>query len=999
MDRFKLIIRLAFIIAAMVSVEAKAQQHIYPPEEALWEADSLGNHRAVISVDRNVSQVTVAIEWRNRNITEEQMVYVVDSNSQELIQEVMVHEMKPERGVITFQPTSGQGQYYIYYMPYKMVGRRNYPNVSYKKQDENSSKNQGEYQLSDSKTARLIRLESVDAFNSNDPMERIASQKEVEGFEQRYKGESYLVIPEKRSYPIKMTDNLPERWMAKDLSFAIKEEVKLDENFTFQLGVWAKNQALNDIEITFSDLKSTNGEVLSRELFTCFNQEGIDYTGKKFSKTINIEKGKIQALWCGLKIPTDIRADSYSGLITLNPQNGQKVEVPITLTVLDTKSQNGGIEEPWKQTRLNWLNSTLAQENTVIAPYTPLEVEGNALSLLGRKVILAQSGLPFQVQSFFTEEMTSISETPKELLTAPFDLKLIKEGGAEIPLSFSGVRLLTKEAGEVTWTAKGLSSAVQMEVNGKLEFDGFMNYEIKVTALEDIALDDIALEVPLTMESSKYILGLGQKGAKRPEKVEWKWDVTHKNQDGWWLGDVNGGLQMSLRDQHYERPLNTNFYLQKPLALPISWGNGDLGGIQIKEEDQAVKVLNYSGARKMKAGDTLYYNFTLLITPFHPLQTDAQWSERYFHAYQPVDSVKASGANIINIHHANEINPYINYPFIATKEMKAYVDEAHGKDLKVKIYNTVREVSNRLYELYPLMSLNHEVFSAGNGGGYSWLEEHLEGDYIAAWYVPHLQDAAIINSGMNRWHNYYVEGMNWLVQNIGIDGIYLDDVAFDRITMKRIKRVLTKQGHPGLIDLHSANQYNERDGYNNSAHLYMEHFPYINRLWFGEYFDYEKESPDFYMTEVSGIPFGLMGEMLQDGGNPWRGMLYGMTNRMPYQEQKPDHIWKAWDDFGMQGSQMIGYWVSDCPVVTDHQKVLATVFKQDGRALVSLASWADTAVDIQLDIDWDSLGIDPKKAKITAPEILGFQEGRTFDIAEKISVQKNEGWMLIIEER
>jgi hypothetical protein len=35
-----------------------------------------------------------------------------------------------------------------------------------------------------------------------------------------------------------------------------------------------------------------------------------------------------------------------------------------------------------------------------------------------------------------------------------------------------------------------------------------------------------------------------------------------------------------------------------------------------------------------------------------------------------------------------------------------------------------------------------------------------------------------------------VEGMNWLTQNVGIDGIYLDDVAFDRVTMKRIKRVL-----------------------------------------------------------------------------------------------------------------------------------------------------------------------------------------------------------------
>jgi hypothetical protein len=251
---------------------------------------------------------------------------------------------------------------------------------------------------------------------------------------------------------------------------------------------------------------------------------------------------------------------------------------------------------------------------------------------------------------------------------------------------------------------------------------------------------------------------------------------------------------------------------------------------------------------------------------------------------------------------------------------------------------------------------------------------------------------------MSRWHNYYVEGMNWLTQNVGIDGIYLDDVAFDRITMKRIKRVLTKNNHPGIIDLHSANQYNKSDGFNNSANLYMEHFPYLNRLWFGEYFDYEKNDPDFFLTEVSGIPFGLMGEMLQDGGNPWRGMVYGMTNRKPWSDNAdPSPIWKLWDGFGMKGSAMIGYWSENCPVKTDNEKVLATVYKKNGAALISIASWADTNVDAALIIDWKKLGIDPSKVTITAPEVKNFQPARTFTINEKIPVEKGKGWLLIVK--
>ena len=131
--------------------------------------------------------------------------------------------------------------------------------------------------------------------------------------------------------------------------------------------------------------------------------------------------------------------------------------------------------------------------------------------------------------------------------------------------------------------------------------------------------------------------------------------------------------------------------------------------------------------------------------------------------------------------------------------MKAYIDEAHAKGLKVKIYYTVRELSNRAPELFALRSLGDEILSTGPGGGFSWLQEHLVSDYIAAWFVPDLKDAAVINTGVSRWHNYYVEGLNWLVKNVGIDGLYIDDVAFDRTTMKRVRKVLDR-GRPGRPD-------------------------------------------------------------------------------------------------------------------------------------------------------------------------------------------------------
>jgi len=132
-----------------------------------------------------------------------------------------------------------------------------------------------------------------------------------------------------------------------------------------------------------------------------------------------------------------------------------------------------------------------------------------------------------------------------------------------------------------------------------------------------------------------------------------------------------------------------------------------------------------------------------------------------------------------------------------------------------------------------------------------------------------------------------------------------------------------------------------------------------------------------------------MGEMLQDGGNPYRGMIYGMTNRMPWSDNAdPRPIWKIWDQFGIRGSEMIGYWSENCPIKTDHPKVLASVYKKQGSALISIASWATEDTDVLLRIDWKKLGIDPNKAKFYQPEAKGLQDSKDISPDQKITVKK-----------
>ncbi len=992
---------IVFIGCFLFQVSAQSVQYTVGHDN--WNPDSLGNHRAVIHYQGSGQVAKVIIAWRRRDTDpQNRRVIVEDPRTHKRVLNACTGVINRESGEVYFQPTSGKGTYYIYYMPYRNEGRSNYPRGVYSRPDTTAAPAwlEAARKYAGKPNATCNEIQAINAFNSFYPMEVIATSAETRRLIQGHPGEDFLVFPEDRAFSIRMNDDLPQRWIQRGVTDQFSGQADRDENYSFQLGVYAI-QPLSQVEVSFSDLLGPGGRTIPGRLITCINTDGINYDGTPVKKIVDMASGKVQALWCTLHIPDTLGAGTYSGTATIRAAGGKVKGVQIHITVSSLKAVSSGVGSPEKMTRLNWLNSTLAQENTVIDPYTPLQVSGNAVSLLGRKLIINPDGLPRQIQTFFNEEMTGYTSQPNNELSAPIHF-LFSESRQSTPMPWKheGLEFTRMEPGTVQWKALNTNDALSMEVSASLEFDGFASYVVKVTARRDVEIHDISLQIPFDREAARYMMGLGQKGGFLPDSLSWKWEVATRNQDGAWIGNVNEGLQYSLRDEKYVRPLNTNFYLQKPLQLPASWGNGDKGGITISRQNGSVVANNYSGSRSLKKGDVLYYNFTLLITPFHPLNTSFQWATRFYHRYNNLDTIRAEGATVVNIHHATPINPWINYPFIEWKKMKGYVDSAHRLGLRVKIYNTIRELSDHAWETFALRSLGHEVYSPGKGGGFSWLQEHIGTDYIAAWFVPELKDAALVNSGMNRWHNYYVEGMNWLVSQVGIDGIYLDDVAFDRVTMKRIKRVLTTDRHPGIIDLHSANQYNKNDGFNNSAMLYMEHFPYLNRLWFGEYFDYEKNTPDFFLTEVSGIPFGLMGEMLQGDGNPWRGMIYGMTNRLGWSEKSdPRPIWKLWNEIGMDSTDMIGYWSSACPVRTTDPKVLATVYRKKGLALISLASWADSTVRVNLKIDWDKLGIQKQKASLWAPEIAGFQPAAALGTADWITVEKGKGWLLVIREQ
>jgi len=1032
------------ILAAMISTTI----HAGPSTQELklgagrWDPESgLGNHRAVVRVEalspsgnpstrplKNASAVRIRIPWRRRDAEPEKKgLVVLDATTGARIMNIFAADVNREFGDIVFEPVTVPGDYFFYYMPYKSEGRKNYPNVKYDPPRATADAawlaaigagagKTGPAGIGSLPSAAFVEIQSVDEFSGFEPMEVIATAAETEALLQAHPNAPYLIFPEDSRHPIRMDGDLPQCWIARGPGTSFAGEAAPGEYFAFQIGVWAARKALDDIGVTFTDFKrsepdapagaASRSAAIPAAAANCLNTGGSNWDGTYFKKSVPVGKGKFQALWCGIQVPKDAAPGAFKGRVVVAPKGWPETFVDVDLHVTGPPLADAGDSDPFLMTRLRWLDSRIAFDDGIVPPYTPLKVEKATVSCLGRSLEIGADGLPARIMSYFAPEMTRFARKPVAVTAAPFKLRVHEAGKGEIAWTPGGARpRFTKQsAGAVAWKAESRANGLTMTVDARMEFDGFVNYQIVLTADRDVAVSDISLEAPLSPGSARYMMGLGFKGGERPKSFDWSWD-RKKNQDALWIGSVNAGLQLSLRAENYSRPLNTNFYLSKPLNMPPSWWNDGKGSIAVRNvagAPSAVLVAARSGPRTIKAGETLHFDFTLLLTPFKLLDPASHFGQRYFHAFKPLDEVAAAGANVINIHHANDINPYINYPFLRTREMKAYIDEAHRRGFKVKIYDTVRELSNRAAELFALRSLGHEIFSPGPGGGYSWLQEHLGGDYIAAWFVPDLKDAAVINSGMSRWHNYYVEGLDWLARNVGIDGLYLDDVAFDRTTMLRLRKVLDRDRPGALIDLHSANQYNPRDGFASSANLYLEHFPFLNRLWFGEYFDYHGSRPDYWLVEMSGIPFGLMGEMLQDGGNPWRGMVFGMTSRLPWAGD-PRPLWKAWDDFGITSSEMFGWWADSCPVKTGNKDVLATVYFKKGkggkaRALVALAGWAAEPVDVRLEIDWKALGLDRKAAVLRAPAIDKFQPAAVFKPGDPVRIEPGKGWLLVLSD-
>ena len=964
----------------------------YSVPDVPWD-EAFGKHRARVAVEAEADAVRLHLQWRRRDHdAHERQIIIVHGQSGRRVENLARADINREFADLVFEPVGGPGEYHVYYLPYQVQYQGGWYGGNYLPVEVNADPAwltaNGLDDPADGKwkslpQARVLEIEARNEFSRFDPMEVVATAEETAALVARAGNPPYIVFPEDRRFAIRMTEDIPLRWAQSGPAQVLSGEPCRNEYYCFQLGVFACTAPVEDVRLTFSDLRpEPAGRPIAASEFTCFNLGGTDWDGSPLSKTVSVPQGKVQALWCGVQIPREAAPGRYRGSVTVSGKGAPPTEVALDFTVSDEVLEDRGDGELWRYSRLRWLNSTLAMDDDIVAPYTPMTLEGSRVGCLGRALEVSADGLPAAIRS-----------GDKEILAAP--MRLVLEGeGLGTPLQQAPAECSRHGEGAVSWAARGRQGAVDTYCRGRMEFDGHVQLTVTLRPDKDTPVKDIRLQMPFRKEIATYLMGMDHAGGLRKPDFRWEWGGK-VYYDSFWLGDYDAGLQCELRGATYCGPMVNLYWALGQLQPPATWSNEGKGGVTIQEEGDVVTATAYCGDRVLPAGEDFTLEFAFLITPVKPLDSASHFKTRYYHAYEPVEKIAQTGANVVNIHHANELNPYINYPFLTTDKMKAYVDAAHERDMKVKIYYTLRELTNHVAEMWALRSLGHEVLAPGSGGGYPWLREHLGRDYQCSWYEQQPDGeacASIVNSGLSRWYNYYLEGLQWLVQNVGIDGLYNDDVSYDRQIMKRVRKILQRNRPGSMIDLHSNTSFSH-----GPANQYMEFFPYIDRLWFGEFFDYDSP-PDYWLTEISGIPYGLMGEMLQNGGNKWRGMVYGMTARMPWCGD-PRSVWGVWDDFGIDEAEMLGYWEPECPVDTGREDILATAYVREGRTLIAVASWAPRTAQVKLQIDWEALGLDPRRAHLYAPQIDDYQFEALFSVEDEIPIPARRGWLLWVDEQ
>jgi hypothetical protein len=823
--------------------------------------------------------------------------------------------------------------------------------------------------------------------------------------------------------------NLPRKYLDRSVDSLNSISITLlpNQNNSFQVLVVVPTEVVTVLNVTFSSVPA--GVSLS-----CFNTENIDFWGR--ASTLQPTVYGLLPLWVGASVDYSSAPGSFnvSGNVNIVSISGSLLTLPfsLALTIEDATPLSDGNDTP---PRLHWLNSRLGNNDaSVPRPYLPLVVNTTSstlpatFTLYGKSIVVGSNGLPITINTF------GVSASPP--LDARGSTQLMSDAGVDMRVALSGNAIYFPSFTTVSFAGNGSvyawetaatdsTGAVLLGISGSVDFSGYISIDVSVTPTtgtpenSTISFELIAQANPLNV---LYGMGLGTHGGyianmfSSPSATSrsWAWDGVNGN-NGVWLGSTTGGFMLKLKGDDPLWQASVPYDDKSSPTPPQNWCNNGAGGIILTRNGS---VTGFSGALPFTSA--LSFKASLLVTPVKNLNLSESFGLRYAQLDGPANYsfLAEQGASVVNMHQGNIINPWINYPYLTNDLMNSTAAECQALGMKYSIYNTMRELSNRCAETFAMLALDETYVSGDGQSGADWLKEHVGSDFLAAWSTPipipnesFVMDAAMRVVALSRWNNFYVEGIQQMMRDFNLDGIYLDEIAYDRVTMMRMKKLLDQRD--GVIDHHS-----DSGAFCDSpVMIYAEHYPFISKLWYGEGFNYDAATPDYWLIEMSGLVFGLTADMLRYPGmtpEHFKGMLFGSSNRWQGGQDPntvttdpfvPVALWKLWKDFGISDASLFGWWIGDVdltllPIIANSSDTRVTTYSLPTRALLSIASFVGVPVTVQLSVNNTILNLPGSLSSycLYAPILLPFQPvSLKLNLTDSFIVPAGQGHIFLIE--
>lgn len=707
------------------------------------------------------------------------------------------------------------------------------------------------------------------------------------------------------------------------------------EFFVIQLVVFSRFRE-KGVAVSVNPLLSEKGVL--QDAAVCFNTAGKSPNGKAVIKSLDIEPYRLKPVFIGFDL-LKAEPSQYKTAVNIG---GKSVE--IVLNVTDEPVFDCGADTPENLTRLKWLLSDTALDGKTAPPFEPITIEKNEIGFTGKKVKINHEGLIENSLSYFDESNT-IGAGVTPLFYRPMEIDVAGQ-----KFKYSKLKITGGNRAAAIF-AEGKSEALKAETRAEISYEGLFDHTVRLTAERDIILENLALNIYFSASSLNS--GLGKAGGAF-DNIRYKWQ-EQDCRDTVYIGDVNCGAVVKFKGEGNLFPAR-------------SWDNHGKGYIQNIKTEEGSALSAVCGKTVLPKGGEVTLRFEILLTPFKAVDYKSHFSVksavRNPALKKKIDQLELfseSAVNRVIVAEGNKENPHAGYPFNTVRELKTLVKDAHNRDLEVVAEYSPKVLPEAAPEYYAFRDTSEMILKDGKLP------------------VPGTAGKLKTEAGAG---NFYVEGNRYLLEKLNHDGV-ITDGGISKAALERIKKVYEDKASPVTLAVN--------DGALGAAEL----LPFADRLSVST----SSCEPDYILTELSGLVYGLTAEIMTGNVNPHLAMLFGLNsvygNKGELGDRAALSVCELWDKFGIKDAKFFGYWDKRNPVTADKREIYVSVYIKDGDLLASVYNASEKTVRFDLGIN-PKLGYTSKGKKIVRPAVLGLGVRKKINFNKPFTLRGKKGMFILV---